>query len=340
VRVSATPAALAPGCRPRTVVYAVTRWTVWSTVAVCLLARKTSAHPAPVSPAAPAGSVFPTAELDYQVAPGLICPSAEELRAAVAKEMSYDPFDGGPGVPVGRFHVIVSRDRRPGVLVVRVSFDDPAGKQGFETEFEGTPATARTCNHLVTLHAVADIATEITLQLARIMASLPPRTCSSSTEHPAACPELVATGWGSFGLSAEAGVRYRAVSLGVEAHGDPSLGSATVHEVGAVSFARLSGALLLCAHWGWFVGCGIGDAGRFLFPDHAQVLPASVFYGAVGARAGLEFPVGPPHFFLRAGLDFRAPIHPASYVRLGTSIFEASGPGVGLGLGALVELSP
>jgi hypothetical protein len=153
-------------------------------------------------------------------------------------------------------------------------------------------------------------------------------------------PELVAAGWGSFGLSAEAGVRYGPVSLGVEAHGDPPLGATTFPGVGAVSFARLSGALLLCGSWGWFAGCGVGDVGRVLFPDHVHALPASVFYGAVGARAGLEFPVAPPRFFLRAALDLRAPIHPASYKPDGVSIFEATGLGVGLGLGFLVELPP
>ena len=38
-------------------------------------------------------------------------------------------------------------------------------------------------------------------------------------------PEFIATGWGSFGLTAEFGARYHAVSAGVEFHGDPSLGS-------------------------------------------------------------------------------------------------------------------
>jgi hypothetical protein len=153
-------------------------------------------------------------------------------------------------------------------------------------------------------------------------------------------PELVVTGWGSLGFSAEAGVRYRAVSVGAELHGDPPLGSASYPSVGAVSFARFSGALLLCGSWGWFVGCGVTDVGRFLFVKSAPVLPASIFYGAAGVRAGLEFPVAPPRLFLRAALDLRAPIHPASYAAAGVSVFQAAGPGVGLGLGIVAELPP
>jgi hypothetical protein len=153
-------------------------------------------------------------------------------------------------------------------------------------------------------------------------------------------PELIATGWGSFGFSAETGVRYRAVSASVEAHGDPPLGSVPYPNVGAVSFARVSGALLLCAHFGWFVGCGVGDAGRFIFPNHGHLLPASLFYGAAGVRAGFEFPVAPPRVFVRVAADLRAPIHPANRVVAGVNIFEAAGPSFGLGLGLLAEFPP
>src|SRR5690348_15193529 len=98
------------------------RRSAWSTCAVLLaLARGAGAQEAPpASQAAP--PPFPTAELDYRMAAGLACPAAEELRAETAKQIHYDPFAGGPGVPVGRFHVVVSRER-PGVVLVKVSFD-------------------------------------------------------------------------------------------------------------------------------------------------------------------------------------------------------------------------
>jgi hypothetical protein len=153
-----------------------------------------------------------------------------------------------------------------------------------------------------------------------------------------AWPELIANGWGSFGISVEAGVRYHAVSLGVEAHGDPPLGAVSYAQLGAVSFARLSGALLLCGHWGWFTGCGVGDAGRFLFPNHIHALPASAPYDAAGVRANLEFPVAPPRIFLRVGVDVRAPIHPGNYNADAVTIFKSAGLGFGFGLGLVAEL--
>lgn len=151
--------------------------------------------------------------------------------------------------------------------------------------------------------------------------------------------ERVATNFGSYGFTVEAGVRYRFVSLGLEVHGDPPLGSVTYPDgVGPVSFARVSGALLLCGHFGWFAGCGIADVGRFLFPEHVSALPASALYAAAGVRVGLEFPIAPPWFLLRVAADLRAPIHPAKYVTTSGTIFESAGPGAGLGFGLVVEL--
>jgi hypothetical protein len=107
-----------------------------------------------------------------------------------------------------------------------------------------------------------------------------------------------------------------------------------------VSYARVSGALLLCAHFGWFAGCGVGDVGRFFFPDRIAGLPPSTFYGAAGVRTNLEFPIAPPHLFVRVGVDLRAPIHTATYAPMGRVAFQAAGPGVGLGLSLLLEVSP
>jgi hypothetical protein len=153
-------------------------------------------------------------------------------------------------------------------------------------------------------------------------------------------PELVATGWGSLGFTAEVGVRYRAVSLGFEAHGDPSLGSIVYPQIGAVRFARASGALLACGHYGWFSACGLADAGRLLFPDHIRWLPAEAPYLAAGARARMEFPVRPPWLFLSTSVDLRAPLHPASTTVSGAHIFDTAGLGGGLGIGLAAELPP
>jgi hypothetical protein len=154
----------------------------------------------------------------------------------------------------------------------------------------------------------------------------------------AAWPELIVSGLGSVGVSAEMGVRYRAVSLGVEAHGDPPIGSVTFPGSGTVSFARMSGALLLCGHFGWFAGCAVGDVGRFIFPDRIPAIPPSALYGAAGVRAGMEFPIAPPRLFIRTTLDVRAPIDPVTYTAQHGGVFAPVGLSVGLGLGLLVEL--
>jgi hypothetical protein len=156
-------------------------------------------------------------------------------------------------------------------------------------------------------------------------------------------PELVATGWASFGLSASFGARFRAVSLDFEAHGDPALGSISFPGLGTVSSARVSGALALCAHIGLGAACGLADAGRILFPDHVQVLPASTFYGAAGVRLRLEVPIVPPRLLLSTDLDLRAPIRQAHFTygtTTVTTVFDSAAPGVRLGFGLLLELPP
>jgi len=155
----------------------------------------------------------------------------------------------------------------------------------------------------------------------------------------AAWPEVFVAGLGSLGLSADVGVRYRAFSVGVEAHGDPPLASQSFAN-GSVSYARASGMLLLCGHFGWFAGCGVGDVGRILFPNHIATLPPSTLYGAAGVRAGFELPIAPPRIFLRTAVNLLAPIRPASYAPASLNAFRVASPSVGLGFGVVVELPP
>lgn len=157
-------------------------------------------------------------------------------------------------------------------------------------------------------------------------------------------PELLVPRWGSVGASAELGVRYRFFSVDAELHYDPPIGSFTQPGFGKVTVTRVSGALLLCGHYGWFAGCGVADVGRIFFPrvafPHVAPLPASTLYATAGVRVGLEFPIAPPRFFLRAAFDLRAPIGMSSYTYKNTTVFEAAGLGVGVGFGFVAELAP
>jgi hypothetical protein len=156
--------------------------------------------------------------------------------------------------------------------------------------------------------------------------------------------ESVASGWGSLGLAAEVGARYRFVSLDFEAHGNPSLQAVMFPGHGSVNFSRVSGALLLCGHVGWLAACGVLDEGRVIFPNHLAALPPSTPYTAAGARAALEIPVPvvPPRLFLRAMVDLRTTIRPAPYVdSTGTpTYFAPAAPGFAFGGGLLLELPP
>ena len=152
-------------------------------------------------------------------------------------------------------------------------------------------------------------------------------------------PDFYATDGGALGFSADFGVRNRAFSAAIEAHGDPPLASRLVTGFGSVSEARAMGALLLCGHYGYFIGCGQTAGGAILFPTRYSSLPASTRYGAAGIRLGLEFEVA-PRFFLRVGLDVFLPFWRTNFPGPpgGSSAFEIANPNWGLGLGGLWEI--
>jgi hypothetical protein len=364
------------------------RCTALLSIFVLALARGASAQPmAPPSPrpaSAPALDPLPLplAELEYHVGAGLACPVADDLRAEVTRQMRYDPFVGGPGVPIGRFVVTIGRGQGS---VLRVDFHlaGVGGTESVDTEFAQSPATARTCRHLVTRHVAGEIVSELTLTMMRLAQKAMARAVARAGASPACSPhapcpeyrwsvwpdewpmkpleppkpdppkppqrwpaalrfgvtagvEAIASGWGSLGLAVEVGARYRFVSLDFEAHGDPSLQAIIFPGHGSVSFARVSGALLLCGHMGWLAACGV--------LNHVAALPPSTPYTAAGARAALEIPIPvvPPRLFLRTMVDLRATIRPAPYVDpTGTpTYFAPAAPGFAFGGGLLLELPP
>ena len=149
--------------------------------------------------------------------------------------------------------------------------------------------------------------------------------------------DLISTDRGSLGITLDAGVRLGWFSVSGELRWDPSLGTTLIDYYGRVSFSRVTGALLLCGHVGWFVGCGAGVAGRLLFPGTLPPQPAQ-HYTAVGVRLGMEAPVAPPWFFLRVSGDVLLPIDPVLIVHQTQSVFQVSGWNAGIGIGALFEI--
>jgi hypothetical protein len=361
---------LAARCPSRTVVNAM-RWTAWITVAALLLAAPSAS--AQIDPRDDAMSDAPEfskrihLDLDYQGAPG--CAEPEFFQDIVRSiEYHWDPWR-----PISPWHVKIRVTSNGPWYNGEGEMRDAAGKLRWHNKF-----TRRWRCYIVLQHLAIGVATTIvvvepikdpepcpapkTEQVTLCPATrfdiwpefplAPLRAPEPDPPKPldrwpfairfgaGAGPELIASDFGSVRVSGELGVRYRAVSVGVEVHGDPPLGSLSYPSVGVVSFARLSGAFLLCGHWALFVGCGVGDAGKLLFPNHVQALPASVFFGAAGVRAGLEFPVGAPRFFLRVAGDVLAPIHAASYSTARGNIFQVAGTSLGLGLSFVAELAP
>jgi hypothetical protein len=155
--------------------------------------------------------------------------------------------------------------------------------------------------------------------------------------------ELVANDWSNVGLSAGVGFRYHSVSFNFEGHVNPPMDTHSYPD-GKVNFVRLTGALLVCYHVGWFVGCAVGDAGSIMFPTRVQLLPSSILYASVGARVGMEFPLPilPPRLFLAVHVDVMAPLNQRSFSSMSFSmsepIFEVAGPSAGLFFGPVLEL--
>ncbi len=106
-------------------------------------------------------------------------------------------------------------------------------------------------------------------------------------------PELIAAGWASLGLAIDAGVRRGPVSLSVEAHGDPPLGKQSFQNAGAVSFARVSGALLLCGSWGSSPGAVSRTLDASSSPTMPRRYPRRPSTALLASAGTWSFPVAP-----------------------------------------------
>ena len=102
-----------------------------------------------------------TAQLGYQVAQGLPCPTADTLQHEMAADLGSDPFAAdATGTPIGRFDVVVSRPG-PGFRA-EVKFYDTAGVQQWSSAYTTKTATPGACNRVVTKDVLARITVEVT----------------------------------------------------------------------------------------------------------------------------------------------------------------------------------
>jgi hypothetical protein len=150
--------------------------------------------------------------------------------------------------------------------------------------------------------------------------------------------EALSAETGSLAFVLDVGFRYRWGSVSLEAHGDPPLGSTFVAN-GVERYARMTAALLACAHAGVFLACPKAEAGRILFPTRVEDSVASMVYGAAGARLGVEVPVLEQRLFLRVLGDLLAPLGPRAAVVQGqVHVFDLAPFDASLTAGLLVEL--
>ena len=163
-----------------------------------------------------------------------------------------------------------------------------------------------------------------------------PKTALSFGLGTAAWIGQITTDRAALGFTLDAGIRYGWFSAAIEGRGDPPQAPLPIATGGSANYARATGALLFCGHYGWFVGCAKGEAGRFLLIGN---LPESTHgYGAAGLRLGLDFPVVPRRFFLRVAGEVLAAFDPATIRVRHQTLFQVTGTSTGLGLGALFAL--
>lgn len=98
---------------------------------------------------------------------------------------------------------------------------------------------------------------------------------------------------GSLGVTAQAELRYRAFSLGIEGRVDPRIGSASASTGGGVAATLILGVLAPCARWRWFGFCALLELGvlQGVGVDVATPFQASTLYAAAGVRLAGEIPL-------------------------------------------------
>ncbi len=225
---------------------------------VLAFARGASAQPAP-----PKLMIF-TAEIQIELGAGTErCPDPVYIRREVASVLGYDPFaPDAKGTPAGRFAVRL--ERIPSGLRATNEHTDAEGRKRWTKTYQDVTTTRGACESVyrgVALQIDAALTRfedpaepppsptcptcpapspcpESRFSVWPTEWPLPPLR-APEPDHPkpperwpvavrlgfATGPELIVSGLGSFGVAAEIGVRYRAVSVGVEAHGNPPIGS-------------------------------------------------------------------------------------------------------------------
>ena len=279
--------------------------------------------------------------LDYLRAPGAeACPGEQGFRDAVGAQVRrWEPF-----APNGPWHLTVIVSRRGDGYEGSVELRDVTGAVELQRAYPATPRC---------LDLLGDLARAVAL---KVDPPTPPPSVAPVLLPPAQPPERspaqpsptkapsIRLGVGTwmdlataprpaFGLSVDVGVRVHWFSIAAEGRWDPPAGG-TVKDGVDVSTARILGAIVPCAHVGWFAGCLLGELGQIrgsvsapsATPDHQAGL-----YLAGGVRVAAEIPVA-PHLLVRLAADLTGS-RPAAFWIDGARAWETASFTAGLGAG-------
>jgi hypothetical protein len=251
-----------------------------------------------------AAEARPSARLVYAGAEG--CPEASELAATVAARLGYEPF----GLAAPRV-VDVRLQRKGGVFQGRLEMRDADGHPNGIRELASAD-----CRELVSSLSVAIAIGIDPLSLTR-QAPTPPAPTPEppKQERPPPQPEpkppsaepilfrfaagtLIAFGTEpatAFGLTAQAGIRRRALSAALEGRADfPA--SADAPAGGRVTASLVAGSVVPCAHVSVAFACGAFTLGALRGEGQGVSTPlrSTDGYAAAGARAGVELRIAGP----------------------------------------------
>lgn len=258
----------------------------------------------------------PQARLEYARGAGAAeCPDETELKSIVAARLGYDPFS-----PDAARVVAVGVVRQGSGLVAHLEVRGAAARGSRDLQ-----SSTRDCRELIDSLAVAIAIGIDPLSLSRVP-SLPPLPAAEAKAAqqpepplPAAVPTVIdarperprasdpvrlrgsigplvsfgAAPSTNLGITAQVGVRWRAVSIGLEGRADFPVSQQAV-DGGRVSASLLAATVVPCAHYGVLLGCLLGTFGALRAEGESVTTPLreTKLYAAIGGRVGVEIPVG------------------------------------------------
>ncbi len=298
----------------------------------------------------------PQVRLVYERGPGAeACPSEEEMRSAVVGALGYSPFDDG-AEDLLRVRLGLDQLRLRARIVLVHGDGDVGTKELFDQDCRALAEHAA-LDIVLSIDPFADpgpivlpLPPPVPVQVVPPIIAVVPDEPTTTTTAPlqlglSALVALngaigTAVGVPAAGLTLGARLRLRSLVLGLEARGDwPS--NQKLAGGAAVDTTLVLLSATACLRSWWVVGCGVGSGGVFAangsgFED-PRAVPLSP-HGAVGARIGLEVPVG-SGFHVVGAVEGSVPVTRVTLTDIaGAALWTTPRMAAGLSLGLAAEL--